>query len=127
MKLEEIISSDLSNIADKEIAHMHLRTHEWYASSKLYGRQLKISFIGTGASNSSRSGASLLVEFEGKYKGDAMNIAARIQQNAIESEVWMSESVYLAVRGKTKFNFSKVGLQNFKNIKEPITIYSISG
>ncbi len=68
-----------------------------------------------------------LVEFEGKYKGDAMNIAARIQQNAIESEVWMSESVYLAVRGKTKFNFSKVGLRNFKNIKEPIAVYSISG
>jgi len=68
-----------------------------------------------------------LVEFEGKYKGDAMNIAARIQQNAKESEVWMSESVYLAVRGKTNFNFSKVGLRNFKNIKEPITIYSICG
>ena len=67
-----------------------------------------------------------LVEFEGKYKGDAMNIAARIQQTAIASEIWMSESVYLAVRGKTKFNFTKVGLRNFKNIKEPITIYSIS-
>jgi class 3 adenylate cyclase len=67
-----------------------------------------------------------LVEFEGKYKGDAMNIAARIQQTAITSEIWMSESVYLAVRGKTKFNFTKVGLRNFKNIKEPITIYSIS-
>ena len=34
-----------------------------------------------------------LIEFEGKYKGDAMNIAARIEQNAKESEVWMSESV----------------------------------
>ena len=67
-----------------------------------------------------------LVEFEGKYKGDAMNIAARIQQNAKESEIWMSESVYLAVRGKTKFSFNKVGLKDFKNIKEPITIYNIS-
>ena len=67
-----------------------------------------------------------LVEFEGKYKGDAMNIAARIQQNAKESEIWMSESVYLAVKGKTKFSFNKVGLKDFKNIKEPITIYSIS-
>jgi len=66
-----------------------------------------------------------LVEFEGKYKGDAVNIAARIQQNAKESEIWMSESVYLAVRGKVKFKFNKVGLRNFKNIKEPITIYSI--
>jgi DNA-binding response OmpR family regulator len=67
-----------------------------------------------------------LVEFEDKYKGDAINIAARIQQNAKESEIWMSESVYLAVRGKANFNFNKVGLRNFKNIKEPITIYSIT-
>ena len=67
-----------------------------------------------------------LVEFEGKYKGDTMNIAARIQQNAKETEIWMSESVYLAVRGKTKFSFNKVGFKDFKNIKEPITIYSIS-
>ncbi|MHA2122510.1 MAG: response regulator [Promethearchaeota archaeon] len=67
-----------------------------------------------------------LVEFEGKYKGDAMNIAARIQQNAKESEVWLSESVYLAVKGKTNFNFNKIGLRKFKNIREPITIYSIS-
>jgi DNA-binding response OmpR family regulator len=67
-----------------------------------------------------------LIEFEGKYKGDAMNIAARIQQNAKESEIWMSESVYLAVRGKTKFIFNKVGSHNFKNINEPITIYSIT-
>ncbi|MGB5849269.1 MAG: response regulator [Ignavibacteriaceae bacterium] len=67
-----------------------------------------------------------LVEFEGKYKGDAMNIAARIQQNAKESEIWMSESVYLAVKGKTKFSFNKLGLRDLKNIKEPITIYSIS-
>ena len=67
-----------------------------------------------------------LVEFEGKYKGDEMNIAARIQQNSKESEIWMSESVYLAVRAKAKFNFTKVGLCNFRNIKEPITIYSIT-
>ena len=67
-----------------------------------------------------------LVEFEGKYKGDTMNIAARIQQKAKETEIWMSESVYLAVKGKTKFRFNKVGFKDFKNIKEPIAIYSIS-
>ena len=66
MKLEEIISSDLLNIEGKEIVYTHLRVHEWYASSKLHGRKLKLTLIGTGALNSHRIGACLLVEFEGK-------------------------------------------------------------
>jgi DNA-binding response OmpR family regulator len=67
-----------------------------------------------------------LIEFEGKLKGDALNIAARIQQNAEANKVWISESVFLAVKGKTKLKYDKLGEQRFKNIDEPITIYSIS-
>ena len=67
-----------------------------------------------------------LIEFEGKLKGDALNIAARIQQNAEANKVWISESVFLAVKGKTKFIYKKLGEHRFKNIDEPITIYSIS-
>jgi DNA-binding response OmpR family regulator len=67
-----------------------------------------------------------LIEFEGKLKGDALNIAARIQQNAEANKVWISESVFLAVKGKTKLKYDKIGAQLFKNIDEPITIYSIS-
>jgi len=67
-----------------------------------------------------------LIEFEGKLKGDALNIAARIQQNAEANKVWISESVFLAVKGKTKLKCNKLGAQKFKNIDEPITIYSIT-
>lgn len=67
-----------------------------------------------------------LIEFEGKLKGDALNIAARIQQNAEANKVCISESVFLAVKGKTKLKYNKLGAQKFKNIDEPITIYSIS-
>jgi DNA-binding response OmpR family regulator len=67
-----------------------------------------------------------LIEFEGKLKGDALNIAARIQQNAEANKVCISESVFLAVKGKTKLKYKRLGAQRFKNIDEPITIYSIS-
>jgi DNA-binding response OmpR family regulator len=67
-----------------------------------------------------------LIEFEGKLKGDALNIAARIQQNAEPTKVFISKSVFLAVKGKTNLKYEKLGKQKFKNIEEPITIYSIS-
>jgi DNA-binding response OmpR family regulator len=67
-----------------------------------------------------------LIEFEGKLKGDALNIAARIQQNAEATEVWISESVFLAVKGKTKIKYENLGEHKFKNIDEQIIIYSIS-
>ena len=66
-----------------------------------------------------------LIEIEGKLKGDTLNIAARIQQNAEPLRVYMSESVYLAVKGKTGFNFEMSGVNKFKNISEPITTYYI--
>lgn len=66
-----------------------------------------------------------LIEIEGKLKGDTLNIAARIQQNAEPARVCMSESVYLAVKGKAGFNFEMSGVNKFKNISEPITTYYI--
>ena len=66
-----------------------------------------------------------LIEIEGKLKGDTLNIAARIQQNAEPLRVYLSESVYLAVKGKTGFNFEMSGVNKFKNISEPITTYYI--
>jgi DNA-binding response OmpR family regulator len=66
-----------------------------------------------------------LIEIEGKLKGDTLNIAARIQKNAEPARVYMSESVYLAVKGKTGFNFEMSGVNKFKNISEPIPTYYI--
>jgi len=66
-----------------------------------------------------------LIEIEGKLKGDTLNIAARIQQNAKPARVCMSESVYLAIKGKTGFNFEMSGVNKFKNISAPINTYYI--
>ena len=66
-----------------------------------------------------------VLEYENKIIGDAVNIAARIQENAIPGGVTMSESVYSAIRNKVQFNIIFTGEKNFKNIKEPVNIYVV--
>ena len=48
-----------------------------------------------------------VIEFEGKLKGDALNIAARIQQIAEPGTIYASENFYLTVKGKTETKFRK--------------------
>ena len=66
-----------------------------------------------------------VIEYDNKVIGDAVNIAARIQENAIAGGVTMSESVYSAVKNKVSFNIFFTGEKNFKNIKEPVNIYVV--
>lgn len=66
-----------------------------------------------------------VVEFENKLKGDTLNIAARIQQNAVPGSVHISKSVYDTIKNKVEFIIEKKGKQFFKNIKDPITIYNV--
>lgn len=62
-------------------------------------------------------------EYDNKIIGDAVNIAARIQENAVPGGITMSESIYSAIRNKVQFNITFTGEKNFKNIKEPVNIY----
>ncbi len=48
-----------------------------------------------------------VIEFEGKLKGDALNIAARIQQIAEPGTIYASENFYLTVKGKTRYRVQK--------------------
>jgi DNA-binding response OmpR family regulator len=66
-----------------------------------------------------------VVEFEGKIKGDTVNIAKRIQENAEPESIYLSEIFYLTVKGKTETEFKSLGAINLKNIKEPIEIYKV--
>jgi CheY-like chemotaxis protein len=66
-----------------------------------------------------------VIEFNDEIKGDAVNIAARLQQNAVPGGVTISESVYTAVKNKVNFNIVFSGEHNFKNIKEPVTLYFV--
>jgi DNA-binding response OmpR family regulator len=66
-----------------------------------------------------------VIEFEGKLKGDALNIAARIQQIAEPGTIYASENFYLTVKGKTDTEFRKLGTFELKNIKGEIDIYIV--
>ena len=66
-----------------------------------------------------------VVEFEEKLKGDVLNVAARIQSNTPAGSVYISESVYRAVKNKINIDFKEMGGFNFKNIKDPVNLYSI--
>jgi class 3 adenylate cyclase len=59
--------------------------------------------------------------------GDVVNIAARIESMADYGGVSMSETVYNEVKSKIQeLTFLDRGFQNFKNIPQPIKIYSIN-
>ena len=66
-----------------------------------------------------------IIEYENKIIGDAVNIAARIQADAVPGAVSMSESVYAVVRNKVKTNIKFIGEKNFKNIQQPLNIYAV--
>ncbi|MEO8211451.1 MAG: response regulator, partial [bacterium] len=66
-----------------------------------------------------------IIEYDNMIIGDAVNIAARIQENAIPGGVTMSESIYFAIRNKVQFNIIFSGEKSFKNIKDPVKIYEV--
>jgi len=65
-----------------------------------------------------------VVEFEDKLKGDVLNIAARIQEKTPAGSVYISESVYRAVKNKVNINFEEIGKFKFRNIKDSVNLYS---
>lgn len=66
-----------------------------------------------------------VVEFEGKLKGDVINIAARIQQNAEPGGILISRNVYDTVKNKTSHNLKAMGSYYVKNIPEPLELFSV--
>jgi len=66
-----------------------------------------------------------LIEFEGKLKGDALNVAARIQEITYAECIFVSENVYLSVKGKLRNEFKFVDEFRLKNITHPLRIYEV--
>ena len=62
---------------------------------------------------------------DGSVYGDGVNIAARLQTLAEPGGVTVSESIRTAVKGKVGAAFEDQGLQQVKNISEPIHAYRI--
>ena len=64
------------------------------------------------------------VTIEGKnLLGDGVNIAARLEGIAPPAGICISESVHSTVRGKVSCTFIDQGVQNLKNIEEPVRAY----
>ena len=68
-----------------------------------------------------------VVEFEEKMKGDTINIAARIQQIAEPGTIYISNSIYEAVKNKTEIDYIDLGEHQLKNIKDTVKLFKISG
>jgi adenylate cyclase len=59
------------------------------------------------------------------YYGHEVNVAARLQELAQPGGICISHSVHRVVRGKLPIRMSPIGLQNLKNMAEPVDAYSI--
>ena len=62
----------------------------------------------------------VVVENDGDIFGDGVNVAARLQEVSPINGVAIAETVHHELRGKLDTVFEDVGLQNFKNIAEPV-------
>lgn len=66
-----------------------------------------------------------VIEYEGKLKGDVLNIASRIQQIAKAGSIFISGNVYSAIKNKISLNTKELGNYSLKNIQDPIEIFEI--
>ena len=64
---------------------------------------------------------------DGDIFGDGVNLAARLEPLAEPGGICVSAVVYDQVRAKGDFAFRDLGLQDLKNIAQPLRVYALSG
>jgi len=57
--------------------------------------------------------------------GDSVNIASRLQEDAQTGCIWISASVYRNIKNKADIKAKFLAEKTFKNVDEPIKIYSV--
>jgi TolB-like protein/Flp pilus assembly protein TadD len=62
---------------------------------------------------------------DGKYLGDGINIASRIQSEAEEGQIYVSETVYQMAKNKPNFRFEALGESLLKNVDRPVRIHRV--
>ncbi len=63
---------------------------------------------------------------DGKFLGDGINIASRIQSEAETGQIYVSEEVYQTAKNKTNFTFEAVGTRELKNVDHPVKIHRVN-
>ena len=79
--------------------------------------------IKSGEMISGNIGSSSLKRLDFTVIGDTVNTAARLQDNAKENQIIISESCYEKV--KESFRFNKLGSITLKNKAEPVVVYEV--
>jgi DNA-binding response OmpR family regulator len=64
--------------------------------------------------------------FSDNLKGDVLNIASRVQQEALPGTVFVTGSVYDVLRNNNKFKMEYKGSFNLKNIEKKQELYEVS-
>jgi adenylate cyclase len=64
-------------------------------------------------------------EADGDLMGDGVNIAARLEGIGKPGAICLSEQAYWQVKGRLDLAVSDLGQTQFKNIAEPIRVYSL--
>ena len=62
---------------------------------------------------------------DGDLFGDAVNIAARLESQAISDGLCISESIFKMVNMKVKVSYEDAGELNLKNIAQPVRAYNV--
>ncbi len=57
--------------------------------------------------------------------GDGVNVAARLQERAAPGGICISDRVYGDIRGKIDVGLDDLGVQELKNIPEPVRVYRV--
>lgn len=66
-----------------------------------------------------------VVERDGDLLGDAVNVAARLEGLAVPGGICISRSTYEQVASKVSIKFVDIGLQQVKNIPNPVHVYRV--
>ena len=67
-----------------------------------------------------------IIQRESNVYGDSVNIASRIESIAPSGAILFSQGIYDLTRNQSQFKSSAIGDFEFKNIKEPITVYAMA-
>jgi len=62
----------------------------------------------------------------GNIFGDSVNIASRIQSMGISGSVLFSESIKTQIKNKADFQFTSLGLIEFKNVDDPFEVFALT-
>jgi adenylate cyclase len=90
------------------------------------------------AQGNTQTDASLLIQFRigislgdvivdgDNLMGHGVNVAARLESLAEPGGINISNDVYRQVHGKVAANYKDIGLQNLKNIPQPVRVYRVT-